>query len=197
MSESEERYRYAWDWFEYHAKQRLTTFNFFLIVLGAIGYVYIFGNQCIIKDLVVWLALLGAILSFLFLLLEVRNTILVDDGRHALEELEEISPLNKSSIRYDDQERFCIIEGEKNPKLLFWKRAGHVLCSHTLCLRLIFSASIWGCLNVAFTSKGWLGEWFWQGFLWIIPILIFFFSTWGRIWVVIFWPKIIKKRAIN
>lgn len=194
MSEYEERYRYAWDWFEYHAKQRLTTFNFFLIILGAIGYVYIFGDRCVTKGLVVWLALLGAILSFLFLLLEVRNTTLVDDGRHALEGLEGIDPLDKTFIRYDDQKRFCVIEGEKNPKLLFWKRAGHILCSHTFCLRLIFSAAIWVCLYVAFMSEGWLGIRFWQGILWIIPILILLFSTWNRIWSVIFLPKIIKKK---
>jgi len=33
--------KYAWDWFNYHATQRLTAFRFFLIMLTAItgGYI--------------------------------------------------------------------------------------------------------------------------------------------------------------
>lgn len=27
---------YAWDWFAYHAGQRLTTFNFFLVIVGVL-----------------------------------------------------------------------------------------------------------------------------------------------------------------
>lgn len=37
---SEIAYKYAWDWFSYHAAQRLTTFRFFLIIIGVVvvGY---------------------------------------------------------------------------------------------------------------------------------------------------------------
>jgi hypothetical protein len=33
---------YAWDWFKYHASQRLTAFNFFLIMVGflLVGYAH-------------------------------------------------------------------------------------------------------------------------------------------------------------
>ena len=36
----EKAQNYAWNWFEYHAGQRLTSFNYFLILIGVVvvGY---------------------------------------------------------------------------------------------------------------------------------------------------------------
>ena len=39
--EDKEKLYYAWNWFEFHANQRLVLFRFFLIFIGAIGYLLV------------------------------------------------------------------------------------------------------------------------------------------------------------
>lgn len=190
MSDTDKQYRYAWDWFDYHAKQRLITFNFFLIIMGALGYVYIFGDKNIINPLIIPLAFFGAIISFLFLLLEVRNTILVDDGRAGLDKLEKDNYFNKMLIRKSDLKRFYLDKKSvDNPGNSVWRRTGFVLSSHTFCLRFVLSASIGMCLFIAFNSMNLLRECFCVIALIVALLLIFVFSTWQKIWSVIFNPK--------
>lgn len=79
---------YAWGWFQYHAAQRLTSFNFFLIITGLLLVAF---AQAIDHD---WtgfgfgIGLLGTIVAAGFLALDVRNEELVNRGRHALGEVE-------------------------------------------------------------------------------------------------------------
>ncbi len=191
MDDVDKRYRYAWDWFEFHAKQRLTTFNFFLIIMGAIGYVYIFGKPD--APLINWIAFFGAIISFLFLLLEVRNTILVGDGRAALDKLEKENHFKKMLIRKANLKRFFLDKNTDNPRNSGWQRAGFALSSHTFCLRFVLSASIWICLYIAFDSMNLLKECLYIFLLIVVPLLIFVFSTWQKVWSVIFNPEKLKK----
>lgn len=195
MDDIEKRYRYAWDWFEYHAKQRLTTFNFFLIIMGAMGYVYIFAPCGRLNDvLMFWLSLSGAGISFLFLLLEVRNTMLVDDGRDQLDKLESEAPLNKTAIRRSDLKKFFLVpEDENNHGNNLFRRAGYVLSSHTLCLRLILSASVLSCLYIAFHVKNCL-DWYCHLLLWAIFLLILIISIKNKAFHVIFSPEKLKEK---
>jgi hypothetical protein len=94
--------RYAWDWFSYHASQRLTAFNFFLVLLGAllVGYV-----QAVVHDLPALgaaLATFGVVVSAAFWAMDVRNAELVECGRVALDGLE---PSLSMRIRADDDSR--------------------------------------------------------------------------------------------
>jgi len=79
---------YAWSWFQYHAQQRLTAFNFLLIVVGVVAVAY---SQAVEKGwdgVGVAVGALGALIATGFLMLDVRNEELVDCGRAALERLE-------------------------------------------------------------------------------------------------------------
>ena len=88
-NETELALKYAWDWFHYHASQRLTAFRFYLIIVAAIlaGYINSFDNELYPFSSV--LALIGAIVSFVFLQLDRRNEELVNHGRDLLDELEQ------------------------------------------------------------------------------------------------------------
>jgi hypothetical protein len=80
--------KYAWDWFSYHASQRLTAFNFFLVLMGAVivGYGQAFSDRA--EALGVALGLLGFIVAVAFWAMDVRNEELVRCGREALGRLE-------------------------------------------------------------------------------------------------------------
>lgn len=79
---------YAWNWFSYHANQRLMAFHYFLIIVGilATGYVTCLDKRLYLMQVVIGLA--GVLVSIAFLALDIRNTVLVDDGRDALRKLE-------------------------------------------------------------------------------------------------------------
>jgi hypothetical protein len=79
---------YAWGWFQYHASQRLTAFNFFLIILG---FLLVGFAQAIDKQWEAFGTCLGAIGAFValgFLMLDIRNSELVFRGRDALKSVE-------------------------------------------------------------------------------------------------------------
>ena len=94
--------RYAWDWFAYHAAQRFTAFNFFLIVFGAeiVGYTQAAAKHLTILGVV--LGFVGTVVAVAFWAMEVRNAELVTCGREALNAIEKSLLCN---IRADDQAR--------------------------------------------------------------------------------------------
>lgn len=84
----EKRFQYAWDFFDFHATQRTTMFNFFLVFVG-----FIFaGYASLLKDapfpLAMVVALVGAVLTFIFIFLDRRNEELVHIAEAVLESLE-------------------------------------------------------------------------------------------------------------
>lgn len=94
--------KYAWDWFSYHAGQRLTAFRYYLVIIGLVvaGYLKAFELGW---EWASWvLAGFGALISLAFLILDIRNTELVNCGRAALDTLEGDLGV---SIRQDDKER--------------------------------------------------------------------------------------------
>jgi hypothetical protein len=79
---------YAWGWFQYHASQRLTAFNFFLVIVGflLVGY-----SQAILNHwdaFGIGLGVIGLCISVGFFALDIRNRELVDLGKEALKLLE-------------------------------------------------------------------------------------------------------------
>src|SRR3989339_1452578 len=101
-----DRLKYAWDWFSYHANQRLTAFHFFLIILSAtiIGYTNTLEKFPLVSASI---GLLGIGVSFAFYVLDIRNEELVGCGRHALDELEKQLDVK---IRENDAKRSYLFE---------------------------------------------------------------------------------------
>jgi hypothetical protein len=79
---------YAWGWFQYHAAQRLTAFNFFLIISGLLLVAYGQAIDHRWNAFGLGLGLLGALVAAGFFALDVRNEELVNRGKRALSALE-------------------------------------------------------------------------------------------------------------
>lgn len=107
---SEIAFKYAWDWFSYHAAQRLNAFHFFLIIIGFVVIGYSKSMELGQKGqlLGVFLGLFGALTSIAFMILDIRNTELVNCGRAALDNLEGKVGL---TIRRDDKTREYFLTG--------------------------------------------------------------------------------------
>jgi hypothetical protein len=121
-----ELHEYAWDWLKYHAGQRLTAFQFFLVFIGFV----ITGFSSGIKEgnLVFAQAVagFGAFISFAFFMLELRNEQLVDIGRNALDYLD------KTVDPFKGHPELRLIE-------LARKREGlSRFANHKVCLRTIY-----------------------------------------------------------
>jgi hypothetical protein len=82
------RLQYAWNWFDLHAKQRMSLFSFFLIITG----IFINGYATALKDgwpLVAFgAAALGAVSAVAFIALDVRSRELTRLAEDVLEKLE-------------------------------------------------------------------------------------------------------------
>lgn len=148
---------YAWNWFSYHASQRLTAFHYFLIIVGFLVAGYI---TCVDKKLYamqVVLGFVGVLISIAFLALDARNEQLVDDGRDALRKLEQALGMEIGIHTVD-----CVREKKDAPleMLLFNKREESlidqkILISHGVWLRriervavvLFFGALVLGAYN--------------------------------------------------
>jgi hypothetical protein len=94
---------YAWKWFNYHATQRLTAFNYFLIIVAILANGYLICVDKHLYALQVGLGLIGSIISIAFLAIDARNTQLVDDGRNALRKLERSMAMATGIHRADYQ----------------------------------------------------------------------------------------------
>jgi len=105
MSNNEElAYKYAWDWFQHHAKQRYSSFYYFLLIMGALAYGYIQTNSSVQYKVVI--GIMGLVISFAFLMIEKRNNMLVNDGRAALEYIEKkYKPFKNINIRAIEKQR--------------------------------------------------------------------------------------------
>ena len=82
------RFEYAWRYFDFHAKQRTTMFNFFIIFSGF----FIGACATLFKDeqyaLTGILSFFGVVISLMFIFLERRNEELVHIAEDILHELE-------------------------------------------------------------------------------------------------------------
>jgi len=90
------RMNYAWEWFKYHADQRLKAFNFYLIIVGILAVAYstalkegLQTGQRSWRDFATVIAICGCVISIAFLMIEIRNRELVDSAGRWLDELEE------------------------------------------------------------------------------------------------------------
>ncbi len=125
-------YSYAWNWFEYHAGQRISGFRFFLIFLCVLGvgfYVGVKDGYVVFAQVV---AGFGAFMSLLFLLLEIRNEQLVNVGRNALLYIEN----NEEIMQRHPGLHLLSVDRGRNPWLShkYWFRATYVLTLILFCI---------------------------------------------------------------
>jgi hypothetical protein len=80
---------YASGWFQYTASQRLTAFNFFLLVVGLllVGYAQAADHDWCFFG--VGIGIIGMVVSAGFLMIDIRNEVLVEKGLKALRALEQ------------------------------------------------------------------------------------------------------------
>ncbi|MBI5698962.1 hypothetical protein HZC35_01450 [Candidatus Saganbacteria bacterium] len=139
--ERELAFQYSWGWFKYHAQQRYSAFNYFLLTIGALSWAYMQKPEIINNDLNLMrtaIGLLGFFISLAFLFIEKRNTELVNDGRAGLDKLEDINnganPFKEYHIRRLDKEN----------------RKNKLLCHHFWFRFVILVALITACASVLY-----------------------------------------------
>jgi len=109
---NQDQIKYTWKWFEYHADQRMRAFYYFLLIVGALSYGYVYCLSCpnknqSILNLAPKIAILVAMISIVFLFIELRNLHLVNIGRNKLAKLNiYVAKRNKDDFRRDFRGRF-------------------------------------------------------------------------------------------
>lgn len=94
MQDLEQRRKHAWDYFQFHAQQRLTTFNFFIIFSSLLlgGLLTTFQDKYHAPSLGAGAGLILVVISFVFWKLDSRNKQLIKNAEGALRELEAAWP---------------------------------------------------------------------------------------------------------
>lgn len=135
---------YAWNWFEYHARQRLTSFRFFLVLLGIVVVAVRYSLEKQQFGFAGLIGLVSLFVSLAFLALEIRNKQLVDIGRNALQELE-----NSSDFHKLERETSVLKLAEKSVENRHW------FYSYWFWLRGLFL--ICSVLSIALIAYTWFG----------------------------------------
>ena len=105
---------HAWKWFQHHATQRLTTFNFFVILFAGLCASFSATLQSNRPEISAGIAFLAVLFSVLFKLLDVRNSHLIKLGEASLVEQEK----KLSDILNDT--KLCIVkQAGIRPKFVF------------------------------------------------------------------------------
>lgn len=147
--------QYAWDYFHFHAGQRLKTFEFYIVI----ATVFLSGYAISLKEdnlmpIGIILGLLLTILSFVFWKLDVRNRQLIKNSEKALKIVEKGFDLERTGdtphtfelFNYDE---FNIKQKRSKSYSLFWQR--HF--SYSNCFDFVFGAfailgviaTLWTC----------------------------------------------------
>ena len=76
--------RHGWEWFQYHAQQRLSIFRFYVFLVGALGTAYVAAMVGGFYIPAIAVTLVGCVLSFFFWLLDRRVSDLIKIGEAVL-----------------------------------------------------------------------------------------------------------------
>ena len=83
------QFDYAWKWFDFHAKQRTTLFNYYLIIAGILANALVTSYKEHYDAIIQALGALGAVTSLAFMIFDVRNRDMAAQAENVLEKLEE------------------------------------------------------------------------------------------------------------
>ena len=81
-------FEHSWKWFEYHAAQRTTMFNFFLIATGILATAFVTAYDKNFPELLYGVGVLGMVIALAFFWLDWRNSELVKLSEKSLRKLE-------------------------------------------------------------------------------------------------------------
>ena len=113
------QFEYAWRWFDLHARQRVSMFNFFLLSTGILANAY----AILFREDLFWqaagVAAIGAFAGLVSVVLDVRNSQLVHMGEAALKRVEQ-EYLALASIDVQAQHECAILTNEKRVPL--WQK---------------------------------------------------------------------------
>ncbi|TKJ39298.1 MAG: hypothetical protein CEE38_00720 [Planctomycetes bacterium B3_Pla] len=132
----------AWNYFQQHAQQRLSFFNFFVIfsVLMTTGLISTFQEKYNAHSIGIAIGLMLSLISYVFWKIEERNKYLTKTGENAIKQIEQHYPCAKC---YPDPVKFKIfsLEQEETDKIRKEQR-GKIFVfrqiSHSKSFNLIF-----------------------------------------------------------
>ena len=82
------RIELAWNWFEFHAKQRTSFYNYFLIITGILLNGYFISFQHNLFSFSIAVAVFGMINTFCFWSIDIRNRRLTSYAENIIEAIE-------------------------------------------------------------------------------------------------------------
>jgi hypothetical protein len=169
LSEAEEKEesflrKQAWDYFNTHAGQRLTIFNFYigLSSVTATGYFASFKADSNLESVRVLLAGLLCFFAFVFWKLDQRTKVLIKNAENALKYFEELQPhhVRAKVFMHEETKTDAHRDSIKGwAKLMIWRWP----LSYSDCFNLVYivffmigiGALMWNHLH-------WI-QWFWRG----------------------------------
>ena len=78
----------GWKWFDFHAKQRTTIFNFFLLITGIILNAYVLAIRECLYQIAIALSVFGILQAIVFFLFDIRNRQLTAHAENVIEMVE-------------------------------------------------------------------------------------------------------------
>ena len=142
-----EHRKYAWDYFEVHAEQRLKTFNFYLVLAALLitASSTAFRMQFFNPFVGLSLGLLLAFLSYIFQKLDLRNKELIGVGEQALMAIEKkMGPEGQDEIPHV----FQLFNREKYQTDLLKKNCSEHY-SYSQCFKWVYRCLGWAGLALA------------------------------------------------
>ncbi|MBA7670553.1 hypothetical protein ES703_78699 [subsurface metagenome] len=130
-----------WNYFQFHASQRLITFNFYIVISTAIaaGYIVTVGMNSI-RMLAILLGFIISLLSFLFWKLDVRNKQMIKNAEEALKYLEALTYTPRNTKESNVLKIFTYEEEQTNRmkrSKSFWPWKNHY--SYSKCFNIVFA----------------------------------------------------------
>lgn len=118
-----QRFEYAWDWFNYHAGQRMQLFNFFLIITGILANAYVSAYEKGSELMRFAISLIGALQAFGFFVFDVRSRELTRYAEDVLEkiEIDKLFPDGFNSPSINSGQTLGLLRRESTSKM----REGH------------------------------------------------------------------------
>jgi hypothetical protein len=82
-------YDYAWKWFDFHGKQRMQLFNYFLIITGILANAYVTALDKKFFTVGAIVCFLGVLQSLAFIVFDIRSRALTERAEKALRAFEQ------------------------------------------------------------------------------------------------------------
>jgi hypothetical protein len=113
------RFEYAWRWFDFHGKQRMQLFNFFLIIAGVLATALVSGFKEREFEIAIGVCILGVIQTIGFYIFDVRSRDLTRFSEDVLEklEIEHLLPKDFSNAIVAEGNHLGILAGDREAKM--------------------------------------------------------------------------------